>query len=154
MAQHLRAARIGRDQPADGGRSAPAQCQREAQGPLRGRIVQRLQDDACLAHDLASILVPQAEGIHPPQRQQQRRVARIRGCAAGHAAVAALGHDRHAMPGAERDKRGDLGSIGRRGEGDRLAAIASAPIGQPRLHQLGIAGQAALAQDGLRAFQE
>ncbi len=55
VAQHLRAPGVGRDQPANGGRTLAAQRQREAQAMRLRRFVQRLQDQPGVAGDLARI---------------------------------------------------------------------------------------------------
>ena len=51
----------------------------------------------------------------------------------GHAGVAALRNQRHAMLGGEPDDVGDFLGRGRREDGGRRAVDPSAPVGQPRL---------------------
>ena len=97
MAQHLRAAGIGRDQPADRGRALAAERQRKPQPLARHRLVQRLKDDTRAACDLARGGVDRPDRIHPAHVDQQFVPARIGRGATAHSAVSALGHDRHAV---------------------------------------------------------
>jgi hypothetical protein len=62
--------------------------------------------------------------------------------------VAALGHDRHAMPGAKLDQGRHLVRIGGRRHGQRAAGEAPAPVGQPPVHGLLIGGDALGAEQG------
>jgi hypothetical protein len=95
---------------------------------------------------MAGADIERADRIHTAQREQQRVAAVVRSGAAAHSAVAALRHYRDAVSAAQRKEGGDLGCRGRRGQRHGAAGEAPAPIGQPRRHQLGIAGQAAFAK--------
>ena len=115
--------------------------------PLARRgLVQRLQDHAGLAgRPRARCGIERADRVHPPQRQQQRVAARV-----GRRAAATC---RCCRPAARSGRRARAHSCtsaatsrgrGGRGQRQRAPGEAAAPVGQPRLHQLGVAGQAAL----------
>jgi hypothetical protein len=74
--------------------------------------MQGLENHARAAGDLQRILVDHADGIHPPQRDEQAVPAVIRRGAAHHAAVAALRHDRHSGGGRQLDQRAQLRGVG------------------------------------------
>ena len=71
--------------------------------------------------------------VHPPQRQDQSASVRRRSGARGHAGVAALRNQRHAVLRGELDDVGDLFRRRRREDRGRGPMHPSAPVGQPRL---------------------
>ena len=72
----------------------------------------------------------------------------------GHAAVAALRHQGHAVVRAQPHQCCDLGGASGRGEGERAAGETPAPIGQPRGHELRVGGPPALAEQRRRGGEE
>jgi hypothetical protein len=112
VAQHLVAAGIGRNQPADGRRTLAAQRQRKAQALRGGGLVQALEHHPCLADRLPRRHVERADPVQPPQGKQQGPAAGIGRGATRHAAVATLRHHRHPVAGAQADQRRQLGGIG------------------------------------------
>ena len=111
-----------------------------------GRFLQHLENDPGLASNLAVIVIERDNGIHSPQREQQRMPSGIRSRAARHAAVAALGDNRHAMFAAQPDQRRQFRRVSRARHRTGLAVIAPAPIGQPRCSQVRIGRHSARAK--------
>ena len=74
-----------------------ADRQRELQTCAVCRFMEGLENNACLANCLSVFGREGADGVHAPQRQDNRRAAFIGGGAARHAAVAALRDNRHAV---------------------------------------------------------
>ena len=146
VAQHLCPARIGRDEAAHGSRSLAAQCQRKAQALHLDGVVEGLKHYARIAHDLPRLGVERADRVHSPHAEEQGRAAVIGRGTARHAAIPALGHDRHVVFVTQPHERGDLIGRGRRGEAERLAGKAAAPVGQPWFDQFGIVGETARAE--------
>jgi len=146
VAQHLRPASVGGNEPADGRRTLAAERERKAH--LRGfsSVMKVLEDHTGLAHDHACFSIKPADSVHPPKRQHDGSAACIRRRAACHAAIAALRHDRHAMHGAQLDQCGDFGSRGGRGEGEGAPGVAPSPVGQPGAHPIRIGRQPAWAE--------
>jgi dihydrofolate reductase len=131
--QHLRPAGIGRDQAANGAASSRSQRQREAHAGLACGIVQRGEDDARFRDREPVRGADRTDAIHPAHRQQRRRSVGGWGRARGHAGIAALGNERHAVLGGEADDLRDFLRRCRRKHGRSGAVDASAPIGDPRL---------------------
>ena len=131
VAQHLRAAGIGADEAPDRRHALAAQREGKAQARRRCRLVQIMQHHACAAGDLAGILIHRANGLQPPQRDQQRCAAGIGRGPARHGAVAPLRHDRHAVFGAELHQRRHFRRAARRRQCQRRAGVAAAPVRQP-----------------------
>ena len=143
-AQHLGAAGIGRDQAADRRRALGAERQREAPPgraapPRAGRRGSRRPRRPRLAGSASS------ERIRFIRRSESSSAspAGVRRRAADHRGVAALRHQRHA--GLRRRARtisADLLACRRREHRRGRAAIAAAPVGQPRRELVGVAGEA------------
>ena len=146
VAQHLRAAGIGRDQPADRGRTLAAQRERKAQAAGLDGLMQGLQDDASLAGRLTGIGINAGDPVHSSQRKDDGATALVRRRPSGHSRIAALRHDRNAMRGAQPDQRGNLCRRGWRGHAKRPPGIATAPIGQPGFNEIRVQRKAARAE--------
>jgi hypothetical protein len=135
-AQHLGAAGIGRNEPADRRAALGAERQREAK-PLAGRrLMQILEDDPRLDHRAHRFAVHAADPVHPAERQDKGRPILGRCGAADHRCIPALRHQRDAMLGGKGHHQGRF--FGRRGLEDRQRSPmpAPAPVGQPGLDTL------------------
>ena len=98
-AQHLSATRVGRNESADCCGPLGGKAQREATPLCRHRVMQVRQDDTCLSNNGVCLRIDAPDLVHAPQRQDQRLTAVVRRCAADHASVPPLRHQRHAMLG-------------------------------------------------------
>ena len=146
VAQHLRAAGVGRDEPSDRRRPLAAEGQRKAQPVGEHGIVEILEHHAGLDDRQPCRRVDGADAVEPPGAEQQLRAGRVGSCAADHAAVAALRHDRGTGLAAQPHRRRHLFGRGGRQHRRRGAVIFAAPVGQPRRENLGIGHEALGAQ--------
>ena len=131
-AQHLRAARIGRDEAPDGRIALRPQRQRKAPPLRKRRIVQVGQDHPRLGDGEPRRRIDAPHPVHPAQRQDQRRSVGGRRRPADHRTVAPLRHQRHPMPRRRGDHRRDLGGRGRCEQRRRGAAKPLPPVHRPR----------------------
>ena len=128
VAQHLRAAGIGRQVAADGAAALGGQAEREQQ-TLRGdRLLQRLQHAAGLDGDGEVGRVDAAHAVQAAEAQHHLGTARIGHGTTDQAGVAALRDDRRAVQRAGLHDGRDFGGGGRAHDGKRMAAVALAPV--------------------------
>ena len=114
-AQHLRAAGIGRDQPADGAAAARARASAGSACPTSpARVVEIGEDHPRFGDREPGLGADRADAVHPPQRQDQRRAVRGRRRARRPSPVLPpCGTSGTPMLGRQRDDRRDLFGRGR-----------------------------------------
>ncbi|MCY1301337.1 hypothetical protein D9M70_509420 [compost metagenome] len=130
VAQHRGAAGVGRQVAADGAAALGRQAQREQPAVLACHVLQVLQHHAGFDGNGVVERIDLADAVEPLQRQHHRIAPGRRRGAAAQAGIAALRHHRHLVRMAGMDRGRDfLGGAGTQ-HGQRLAAVALAPVGQ------------------------
>ena len=151
IAQHRRAARIGRDQPANGCRAFGRQAKREM-STLGGRgLMDSGQGDARLNHDHIVKGLDLTDRLHPLERQQHLAVGDLSPDQSG---VAALRGDGHARLGAKGHDLRDLLRCARQKQERRIAMPAPAPLDQLGGQSFRVLTPAPFADNGLQAGKD
>jgi hypothetical protein len=138
VAHHPQAARVGRDQTADGGRGTRREVDADVQAVRAGVLLQLLQSHAGARGDLALQHVDVLDAGEPAQAEQHLAAGRDR--RTDEAGVAALHGDRDARLGARPDDRGHLVGRGRAHHAPGLTGEPPGPVRlvrrpQVRIHQ-------------------
>jgi hypothetical protein len=154
VAQDLRAAGVGRQVAADGGRALRRQRQRKQASRRGGGFLHALQRAARFDGDRVVDRVDGAHAIHAAQRQQDRAAAVVRRAAADQAGVAALRHDRRARLHAQLHDGGDFRCRGRPHDGLRAAGVALAPVGEIRRRVRGLGQHVGCADRRLQLLEQ
>ncbi len=148
VAQHRRAARVGRDQAADRGRTLRGQRKGKASADRLRRFVHHRQGDAGLRDDHVISGLDLPNGAQPVQRQQDLPLGDLAGDQAG---VATLGSHRRPGLGADADHGADVLDRPRQHQQGRHAAPAVTPFDQLGAQPVRILAPAVGAQHGLQA---
>ncbi|MNE04410.1 hypothetical protein D3C80_969390 [compost metagenome] len=145
VAQHRRAAGVGRDHAADGGRALGREAEREESVLLPGQFLRLQQGYARL--DRHGV-VQRRHVAHDAQLARRQQHLAIGNLTADQAGAAALGDERHAVPSADVHGASNFLGRARLQQQRRLAGPATAPFGEPGRHFTGVlrpgAGQGGL----------
>ena len=145
VAQHVHAARIGRHDPADGGRAFGRQADRQEAACGGRSVLRHFQDAAGLGLDGQADGIDMADRRHAVEGEDDLPARGVRNRAAGEPRVAALGHDGGAGLAADLHDLGHLLGRGRAHDAGRLSRKELAPVDRIRL-EIGSFGN-----DGRRA---
>ncbi|MNZ91458.1 hypothetical protein D3C78_1104450 [compost metagenome] len=154
VAQHGRAAGVGREIAADLARTFGAYAQREQAPGFFGRGACGLQRDAGLQRHGVVDDVELLHLVHAAQIEHHGVAGGVGHGAAHQRSVAALGHDRHVVRKAQGQHGADLLGGGRQHDGQRLAVVELAVVGGEGLHVAGDFNAGFLADDGTQAFEQ
>ena len=139
VAQHLDPAGVGRKIAADLAAPLRREAQREEPVGVLRRLLDGLQDAACLHRDREVERVEAAHRVHPLERQEDAaRVSRPRDRSADEASIAALRDDRDPRQGADPHAARDLRRRSRSRHEQGRAAIGAAPVDQIARHRAGV----------------
>ncbi len=135
VAQHLRAARIGRQVAADGATALGSQAQRKQQPGPFCCFLHRLQNAARFSGEGEVRTVDGANAVQALQAQHHFTPTAIRHASHHQAGIAALGHDGYTRSGTGPHHGSDLRRRSRTQHRQRMPLLTTPPIALPR-HQV------------------
>ncbi len=154
VAQNVRAAGIGRDDTADGGRAAGAEGDGQVAADRAQGIAHGVDDGAGLDGDAETDAVDGEDAVHPLEAEEEVAAGPIGRRARGEAGAAALGNEAEPVLAGERDHRDDVVCRGRAGDREGAAMKASRPVFQMGLHPGRVGDDTPVAEDRPQVSQD
>ena len=154
IVQHLHAAGVGREVAADGAAALGRKAQWKQAVVRGGRLLDGLQDDTGLDGHRVTDFVDCEDTVHAGERQHDFAAVLVRHATAHQAGVAALGHDRDPLRGAELYDARDF--FGGRGpdHGKCRAEVIVAPVGEIGMLARVVGDQTLVADEDAQLFDE
>jgi hypothetical protein len=154
IAQHVHAARVGREIAADHAAALSAETQWKEAVDFVGGLLDGREDDAGFGGQRIVERIDVADAVQPRERDDDlvRSLARHRRHA--HPGVAALRNDRRPGFRAELHDRGDFPGIGRTHHGGRRAHVDAAPVLHVRFDVSRLGEDVLRADDAAEPFDD